>query len=311
MSVSFIDLAIGHAMITHGGRLTQKDMLASALAGVIRDTTKKHKSLNWSKGEDELLVAFHGLLSDADIARELGRSENAVHLRWSRDRGLPSPSKASSVITTNNIAKMLGIDGHIPAHWVDKRLLTGRWMPGKRKIRLVEQITFMVWACSPRNWIYFDPKKVQDPHLKRLLQLEAKRWGNEWWSTRRAADYHGVDAKTILSQIKVGRLPGSMHLTVSRCGRHEHRAWANWFVLRSEIRTLVIPRGKGRPGTSKKFTKAADRWILKAREKLGMTFTAIGRTMKIEKWDYRHRINPIIANRYRQLKKQTRRENKP
>jgi hypothetical protein len=260
---SLIELAVGQAEVEYGRKLVRSDIPAAALAN-IQVSNVPVKAPKWTAEEDRFLRATLGLLSEEDIASELGRSVIGVHLRWKRDLCLSAPSKAPSVIMANRASKALGIDGHTIAYWVDVGFIPGRIMPGKRKIRLIERVTLLRWACAPINWVYFDPKRVQDPKLKRLLQLEAQRWGDEWWSTRRAADYHG---------------------------------------LRSQVKSLVIPHGSGRPGLSRNFTKAADAWILKARDHLGMTFIEIGRTMKVGKKFYHHKTNTSIMNRYHQLKK--------
>lgn len=237
------------------------------------------KEPKWTAEEDRFVIEHLGWITDAEMGAELGRTETAVHLRWDRDLGLPGPSKAPDVITAHQAARALGIDGHKIAHWVDAGIIPGRIMAGGRNIRLIQRVTFLRWACSHDHWMYFDRKRARDPHIKRLLQLEAKRWGDEWWSTRQAADYKGVVAKDIMHQIKMGRLPGSMHMPVSLGGRDHNRRWSNWFVLRSEVKALVIPRGQGRNGVARNWTPAADRWILKARDQLGMEFQAIARTV--------------------------------
>ncbi len=311
MSVDLMDLAIDSAQLEHG-RIPQRriavgsqkaQLPASVISAVKRIGTKRPASREWLPVEDAFLKATLGLLTEEDIASELNRTLIAVHLRWKRDLSLPAPSKDPSVITAHGAAKMLGIDAHKTAYWVDCGLIPGRLMPGKRKIRLIERISFLTWACSPRNWVWFDPKEVQDPHLRRLLKLEAQRWGDEWWSTRQTAEYHGVDTGTIKLQIQIGRFPNAFRLPFSRGGRDLNRKWSNWFVLKSEVEALEIPHGRGRPGISRKFSNAADAWILKARDQLGMTFAEIGRTMKIGKRSYHYRSNPIIGNRYHILKK--------
>ena len=77
---------------------------------------------------------------------------------------------------------------------------------------------------------------------------------------------------------------------------------ANHFVLRSDAVRATFYTGKGSQKKISRFSPAADAWILKARDELGMTFIAIGRTMKIGKHSYAGRTNPTIAYRYHQLK---------
>lgn len=258
------------------------------------------RSPAWSESEDQFLREHLAMMTDAEIGEQLGRSEIAVHLRWSRDLHLPSRSKHPEVITANQAADMLGIDDHKTAYWVDCGLIPGRLMPGERKMRLIRRQDFRRWVLNPMNWPYFDIRKVNDAELKRMLRKRAARWGDEWWSTRQVADYHGVDPKDVERYIKkLGRLH-SFHLPVSRGGRNIDRGWSNHYVLKSEAIGVTFKKGKGNHMPCK-FTPAADAWILKARDELMMTFIEIGRTMKIGRVK-RRGTNSTIAYRYHLLK---------
>ena len=261
----------------------------------------------WSASEDKFLRENLGYMTDAEIGKALNRTSIAVHLRWSRDLHLPSPSMNPDVVTAHQAARILGIDSHKIANWVDVGIIPGRYMAGTRKIRLIRRISLMVWACSPKNWVYFDIKKVNDPHLKRLLELRAQRWDDEWWSTPTVAKFHGVNTGDVKRYILLGRLK-SFRLPVSLGGRHDNRKWSNHFVLKSQaVKVKFIKRGSGsfQPHESV-FTARADAWLLKARDELGMTFVHIGKTMKIGKQKVgkngRGGTNPTIAYRYKALK---------
>lgn len=299
-----VALAMARAEVAHGRKFADIGV-PNALAGV-QASDAKPAAPKWTEEEDEFLKRHLGYLTDAEIGEALGRTENAVHIHWSRDLHLPSPSKHPDVITANQAAEMLGIDAHKVAHWVDCGLIEARLMAGKRRIRLIRRVTFLVWVCSPKNWVYFDIHSVQDEKLKRLLKLRQERWGDEWWSARQVADHHGVTPKDVLRQVKLGRIE-SFHLPVSLAGRYADRKWSNHYYLKSQAVKLRFPRGYGNQELSKarKFTPAADAWLLKARDELRMTFVHIGRTMKIgnEKTvPSGGRSNPCISRRYRQLK---------
>lgn len=298
MSVDLMDLAIASAEVEHGRiprpRLVpgsgSKQLQASMLSGVKLKTEKKPKAMKWTVAEDAFLRAAHGQLSDADIAHELGRTQIAVHLRWKRDLGLSGPSKAPTVITATGAAKALGIDAHKTAYWVDCGLIPGRLMPGDRKIRLIERVTFMRWACAPCNWVYFDIKKVTDAHLKRLLRLEAKRWGDEWWTTRQVAEYHGVNPRNVMANVVLGRLK-VFRPPYSLGGRDFGNTWRFNFILRSEATKpgFHFPH-RGEDMSS--LTPRGKAWIKKAL-KMGLNATEIGCTMKkrpqtIQYWIHRY-----------------------
>jgi hypothetical protein len=265
------------------------------------------KSPIWTPAEDRFIRQNLGWMTDAEMGEMLGRTAIAVHLRWDRDLELGGPSKAPDVYTAHHAAWLLGIDGHKTAAWVDWGLIPGRLMAGGRKIRLIDRQAFRRWVLNPMHWMYFNPKKVLDPELRHMLQLRAKRWGDEWWTTRQAADYHGIKTTEIKRYIQRGELP-SFRLPYSLGGRHAQRYWSNHFVRRSDaIQLKIYTRQNWRPH----WTPAADAWILKARDELGMTFVAIGRTMKIGKWTYHSRTNSTIMNRYHKLKQlQTQKKSK-
>lgn len=265
-------------------------------------TISTKKSPQWTPAEDRFVRENLGYMTDAEMAQQLGRSETAVHLRWDRDLELPGPSKAPDVYTAHHAAWLLGIDGHKTASWVDWGLIPGRIMAGGRRIRLIDRTAFRRWVLNPVNWVWFDPQKVVDPELKRMLAKRAKRWGDAWWTTRRAADYHGTTTADIKRYIQRGELP-SFRLPYSLGGRHENRYWSNHFVKKSDVLKLKI---YSRQHMRSQWTPAADAWILKAFEQLGLTHTQIGRTMKCGGESLDARGNPQnkkIAYRYSQLKK--------
>lgn len=302
-----IDLAVTSAEIESGYKPQSLTVSASTLAGL--KVTRAGKAKPWTPDEEAFLKENLGYLTEAEIAEHLGRSEVGVRLRWKRELNLPAPSKTPGWMTAHDAARRLGVDSHKITHWVDEGLIPGREMAGKRVIRLIREVTLFRWAVNPKNWMYFDRERVQDAHLRRLLELQAQRWGDEWWSTRQVADYHGVSTSDVKRYIKLGRID-AYRLPVSLGGRHENRYWSNWFVLKSEDtkEDLVWVRRKdikgGNDPYQQPFTAAADAWILRARDELGMTFVAIGRTMKVGKWKYEGRGNPIIGYRYRKLKQE-------
>ena len=265
--------------------LINKIVLIS-MAEATQDSTHGRK---WTEEEDSFLRKNLGWLIDAEIGEQLGRSEVAVHLRWSRDLHLPSPSKAPDVITAHQAARMLGIDCHKTAHWVDMGLIPGRVMAGGRKIRLIQRVHFMMFVCSPKNWMWFNPKKVQDLHLKRLLQLKVKRWGDEWWTLPQVAKYHGVDKRMV--QLHVARIQDlpAYHLPISLGGRDFNRAWSNWYIKKSDA---VAFEFKHRGDDMTSITPRGLKWLKKAL-RLGWSCAAIGRSMKrnsqtISNWKIRY-----------------------
>ncbi len=232
---------------------------------------------SWTAEEDAFLRKNLSWLTDAEIGEQLGRSEISVHLRWSRDLHLPSPSKNPDVITAHDAARMLGIDGHKTAYWVDMGLIPGRIMAGGRKIRLIRRVHFLMFVCSPNSWVWFNPNKVVDPHLKKLLKLAQKRWNDEWWTLPQVAKYHGVDNRQVNMHVaRIKDLP-AYHLPISKGGRDFDRSWSNWYIRKSDA---VAFRFFHRGDNMTKCTPGALKWIKKALGN-GWSKAAIGRSMKL------------------------------
>src|SRR3989304_6585927 len=79
----------------------------------------------WSEADELFLAENLGRLTDKEIGDALGRSEVAVHLRWSRELRLPAPSKDPRYMTARGVARALGVDEHVATHWIDSGILPG------------------------------------------------------------------------------------------------------------------------------------------------------------------------------------------
>lgn len=226
-------------------------------------------------------------LSLAELARILGRSTQAVFIRRKRIDA-PAPRHAPGYLSCNQISKILGVDSHSPPCWVDRGILQGEPIPydfGPLK-RRVKVGVFKRWLIKPESWLYFKVEKIRVPAFRRLVQLAQKRWGDEWWSTKQAAEYHRVTCSDIFRQIKLGRLYGYRAVGLER---RRVQAWAYWFVRRSEIERLEIPTKNTRRNYV--FTPAADAFMLRARVEWGYSPAIIARLMKrsMKSVDYRIR----------------------
>jgi hypothetical protein len=277
-NAALIDLAVTSAEVQHGRRLERTPIGISAV-GQVAVHVKRAKSREWSLEEEDFLRSALGHLDEEVIAARLGRSRTGVHLHWKRDMRLPAPSKAPGIVTAQGAAKMLGIDGHKTAAWVDVGLIPGRMMSGQRNIRLIDRRAFERWVCNPDNWVYFDPLAVREEKLRRLIRMRMMRWGDRWWTTRQVAAHHRVDVKDVTRYIKLKKLP-AYRPAFSIGGRHPQRRWGPWFVLKSEATRpglRFVRRGDDMCAVS----PAAKRWIHRAL-RMGMNCVEIGRTMKVK-----------------------------
>jgi len=254
-----------------------------SVADIVDLVTRQEKALRprgsairWTAEEDAFLISNMGHLSETEIAVILGRSLSAVHLRWSRDLFLRAPSKSPDIVTSHQASIMLGIDGHKTSCWVDCGFIPARILPGGRRIRVIDRQVFLRWAITPVNWIYFDIHRVADPHLHRLIHLRSLRWNNEWWPTKRVAEFHGVDVGDVKRYIQFRRLPATQ-AKYSMGGRHVQMGWANWFVLRSDA--IACRFWKQGDFYRNRHTHASDAWMIKAHA-MGWSSAAIARSMK-------------------------------
>lgn len=241
------------------------------------------KTLDWTQAEIDFLHRHHGDMLDHEIAETLGRSEMAVKVYRVR-QGLPVASQArQEYVTANHAAKMLGVEIHAMSWWCEHGLIHYTLAGPNRQIRLIRVRDLTRFAVNPMNWPYIDWRRINDTRLRRLCELRAARWGDEWWTTRQVAEYHGVDVKDVTRLITMTKRIKAYCPPISRGGRHKERKWAPWFVLKSEATRpdLVFYRRKGVPGEprGRNFTPAADAWILRARDVFGFSWARIARLM--------------------------------
>jgi hypothetical protein len=293
-----IDAAVTASEIETGGRIARISRQAATPIHMMasQGCAIHTRQPRWTADEDDFLRKKLGYLTDAEIGSVLGRSANAVHLRWSRDLELPGPSKDPRFLTGQQAAKLTGLDQHKITYWCDAGMIPCRIMAGGRYIRLIQRITFERWILSPENWIYFDWPKLADSRLRRLCELRQARWGDEWWTTKQVADHHGVDVKDVQRLAYRGELP-AVQVAVSRGGRNKAPAWLNWYVKKSDALKVRFIKGRG-GSTAIKFTPQAEAWMLKAYG-LGWKFSEITRSMgnKCTSWTTRQHVFRLLREK--------------
>jgi len=248
----------------------------------------------WTEKEDQFVIDNYQFMTNEEIGEAIDRSGDAVKIHVKRILRLPARSKNPDYITAYQAAVMLGLDSHKLSGWVDYGMIPQANIPATPEIRVLRRIDFMIWVINPNNWIYFDIAGVRDPHLKRLLELRAGRWGDEWWTTVQAAAYWNVDNKDVLRYIKTNRLP-AIQPKYSVGGRHHERGWKFWFMLRSDvINTKIWSKTNGMKfNLDMEFSPKADEFLVRAVDKLGYNSYEVGRLMKKKR--------STIIQRYHQL----------
>jgi hypothetical protein len=199
----------------------------------------------WTEAEDEFLRERLGWLSLEEIAAHLGRSPNAIKLRYQRGLHLPAPSKHPDWLTGHAVAQALGVDGHNAVKLIDRGHLPGRLLPGERMMRVVHRVTLYRWAVNPMNWIFFKPSvddlgRIRDPHLRRLIERQKERWHDEWWRPGEVAAYHGVDHTDVNRYIHAGKLCGV------KWGNWSRPPNPAWFSTKARVRPNAFAIGMTR-----------------------------------------------------------------
>ena len=255
------------------------------------------KNPAWSAEDENRLRQWLGILSEDEIARRLGRTPVAVHLRWKRDLQLTAPSKRPDVLTAEQIAQGLGIDGHQAADLIHRGILPGRRLPFRGRVaRVVDRTQFLMWVVNPRHWCYFKPARVACNPLKtkhrrgrvydvefwqyvrRLIDRQRRRWQDEWWTPGEVARARGLGSKRsstgfVNKAILSGKLPATR--------------WSNWCILKSDAQALpqhelIAYRGIGGKGQDHKHvSEAADAFLVLALA-VGCTYAETARMMKVK-----------------------------
>lgn len=239
----------------------------------------------WTEEEEQFYRDHLSDMSLAEIAQALGRSENAVKVHRFR-AGMPSHRRTPGYLTTHQVAVLLGVDSHAPPVWVDHGVMPGELVKyDDLKMRRVRLEDFKRWLTRPESWIYFNVEKIKNPSLKRLVQLAQARWGDEWWTTKKAAGYLGLTVEDVLRQIELGKLQGIQAVLLG--GRSFAQRWAYWFVRKSDAVKIHVDRRAEKGG----WTPRADAYILRAMTE-GMIYEDIAARMrwKHKRVQYRARL---------------------
>lgn len=259
-------------------------------------TNPPQREREWTDSEIKTLrTSCASLMTDLEIAIQLGRSENAVHIKRERLE-IPAVRNTPGWMSTNKVRLRLGMNDARPViGWIRKGLLLGRLLPQASTCWMVHEVSLRRFVTRPNNWPYFDADAVRDRHLFRLIKIAQEKWGDEWLTTRRAADLVGEDLRKINLYIKLGRLESVS--TYNRDGRrnvNKEPRWSFNYVRRSQVLAAKWDYTYG-----ESFNKATERgleWISKALGK-GWSNAAIGRSMKINhttvfNWIRKYNIKP-------------------
>ena len=272
-----IDAGLAEAEIVSGHSPDQVTEDYGRAAVTSNGRPPSQKPPPWAPWEDDFVQANLGLMSLDAIGRRLGRSANAVKIQFTR-QGWAPPFRRPGWLTGNRVATLMCVDVHAVSRWVKEGWIPHRRTPNMRQDILINRRVLYRWAINPQNWLYFQPERVRDPRLRRLLELKRERWDDEWWTTRQVAEYHGVEHEDVNRLIQYGKIQAVK--------------WGNQHVLRSEAMKagLWFVRGKGTGSQSAHWSDEGDAFLLLARA-VGLPLYAISSMMggygSVKRLDYR------------------------
>jgi hypothetical protein len=246
------------------------------------------KSFRWSLSDLRWLDENLPVLNTNELATRLGRTENAIKIVQVR-RGIIVKSKRPGWVTAHQAAALLGIDVHAICFLTDTGRLPSRVLPGGRRIRMIRYVTLLRWAVNPENWLYFfnsmrDTARILDPHLRRLIERQKARWGDEWWTIGEVAAYHGVEHFDVNRAIRRGEIKAVK--------------WSNWKILRSEATRPEVRflKGKGAARSvlfDERWSKEADAFLLDCRRQW-VRWAVIAKKMKMKQANVQYRYYCLV-----------------
>lgn len=190
------------------------------------------KEREWTAEEDEFLLRHFMVMSDEALAQALGRTADGVHIHWERTLRLPARSKHPEWPNMHEVARLLGVPcSKVFRKLIRRGILPGRKLPLGADVWVVQRRDLLRFVCNPRNWVYFKLERVQDPQIRRLIELRKAMWGDAWWSPGEVAAYHGVSLTVVNKYVNLGKLPAVR--------------WYNWHILRSDAVRFPFQAGKG------------------------------------------------------------------
>jgi|GEM_PF-2540281 len=218
----------------------------------------------WTPREDQQLRDGFQTLSVDELSRRLGRTTAAVQRR-AKALGLSAPS---ALLTVPEVARLLGVTAWLARHWVAQGLLP---VTSSGRRRLVPRVAVRRFAANPVNWMRFDPARVTDPGLARLIALRRARGGEEYWSVAQVARQHRVSPARVSYHIARGRLPAV-------------RTGNKYAVRKSDAIGYHFRAGRGRGPDIRhgRWGEAADAFLLAALA-IGLPMPVIGRLAQMDR----------------------------
>lgn len=270
-----MEAGVPPAIVASRSRLDLEEVEKSLEVEVDRQERAKPNLGRWTPEEEAFVRNNLGVMSLEELGVAIGRTATAIKVRFTR-KGWAAPSKQPGELVAREVAWRLGKCGKSIKALIERGILPGRRIPGKRGIHVVAETAFYRWAINPENWIYFNHERVRDAKLKRLLEIKRQRWGDEWLTTGQVARMHRLPggSNDVTRHIYAGKLPAVKYQF--------------WRVRRSVAENYGFTRGRG-SGSALEWPAEADAFLVLC-SAIGAPRKAIAALMKWPRWRPGYRL---------------------
>jgi len=215
--------------------------------------TPKKRGRIWTKEEEDFLSENYKRIPDIHIARHLGRTSIGVRNHRKRDMHLVAMTRDSSILTAEQVANGLGLDGKSVHLLMDTGRMPCRRLPSLRILRVIGRLAFMKWMLNPENWLYFKPDRVGAIFRKvkrglgesydfafwenaRLIMLKARRKRKDRWLTPgQVVKLLKIKPKA-LRRKPSDKIPGVKYVNKAiHRGTLKAKRWGNWWIRKSDL----------------------------------------------------------------------------
>ena len=207
---------------------------------------RKPSKRRWTVEEENFIKDNYVRSFDVEMAKCLGRTLIGVRLHIKREMHLVSRSKDPAILTAEQVANGLGIDGKSVHLLMDTGRMPCRLLPGIKTMRVIDRVVFMKWMLNTENWLYFRQERVGAffrrgkrglgksydfalwENARRIILKKRRQWKDCWLRPGQVKCLLRIDAvgtRYINKAILAGMLKA--------------KRWGNWWIKKSDL-----PKGK-------------------------------------------------------------------
>lgn len=224
--------------------------IAAAETGVRGDKGKiplcfapnKESKRIWTKDEETFLQENYSRIPEEQIAKQLGRSLIGTHLHREREMHLVSMTKHPSIISAEQVANGLGVDGKTIHLLMDTGRMPCRRLPSVRIMRFINRVVLLKWMIDPENWLYFKPQRVGTffrggkrglgeiydyafwKNARVIILKNRHKWEDQWLTPGQVMRLLRIEAS------------GTRYINKAiHRGTIKAKRWGNWWIRKSDL----------------------------------------------------------------------------